>query len=447
MTKDFGVWRQRTGYGMADFASNLVWQVIALYLMFFYTDVVGLVAAQVGTLFLITRLIDGVADVTMGVIIDKTNTKWGKSRPWFLWGAIPFAVFGIATFYVPKIGPTGQLVYAFFTYLGLSLVYTMVNIPLSSILPSLTRDPQERTVLATTRIIFAILGSTLVSFCTLPMVDFFGGGSKSSGFLWTMVVFALTGALMFVYTFRNVEEKVKVRHKLITVREAFSSMKGNTPWYIFAVNIVFMWSAYFFQQSALIYYFTYNVGRPDIVKWVALISALVPMIGTFCTPFLAMKLHKRTTYMVACVINLLGIATMFAAQVWVTGLLLGLVVAAIGFGLRTTIYFSMQADPVDYGEWKNGISAPGIISSTNGFITKVAMAVSGAVFGWMLTSAHYVPNQPQQESALWAIKLSYLIIPAGMVVISMIIMSFYDLDKIYPKIRKEIDERNQAHLI
>jgi glycoside/pentoside/hexuronide:cation symporter, GPH family len=447
MTKDLGVWRQRTGYGIADFASNLVWQIIGVYLMYFYTDVVGLVAADVGLIFFAARLIDGFADVAMGVVIDKTKSKWGKSRPWFLWGAAPFAFFGIATFYAPNFGTQGQLVYAFVTYLGLSIAYTVVNIPLSSILPSLTRDPQERTVLATTRIMFAILGSTLVSACTLPMVKLLGGTSQKAGFFWTMVIFAVTGALLFVYTFTSVEEKVKVRHKQITVREAFVSLKGNRHWYIFAVNLLFMWSAYFFQTSTLIYYFTYNVGKPEIASEVAGVSAFVPIFGTFATPFLSSLFHKRTIYMIASVIYLTGIAIMLVAGFDIALLMTGVVVCMAGFGLRTTIYFSMQADPVDFGEWKTGISAPGVISSTNGFLTKVAWASSSAISGWMLTAAHYMPNHPQQASALWVIKLSYLIIPAGLAIVSMIIMSFYDLDKIYPKIRKEIDERNQAHII
>ena len=447
MPENIGVWRQRTGYGVADFASNLIWQVIALYLMYFYTDVVGLVAAEVGTMFLVARLVDGVADVAMGVVIDKTKSRWGKSRPWFLWGAFPFGLLGIATFCVPKIGHTGVLIYAFVTYLGLSLAYTMVNIPLSSILPSLTRDPHERTMLATVRIIFAILGSTIVSKYMLPLVSVLGGNSKRVGFFWTMVIFSVTGMLMFIYTFKNVEEKVRVLHHHITVKQAFSSLKGNWPWYIFAFNIIFMWGAYFFQQGGMIYYFTYYVRRPDIVSMAAAISAFAPIVGPFVTPFLSRRLHKRTTYMVASVINLSGLAIMMLSNVYVPGILAGVVISAVGFGLRTTIYFSMQADPVDYGEWKNGVSAPGVLCSANGFIGKVSMALSGAISGWLLTLAHYVPNQAQQTSALFAIKLNFLIIPASLVVISMIVMSFYNLDKIFPKIRAEIDARTESHII
>ncbi|MCY8235181.1 glycoside-pentoside-hexuronide (GPH):cation symporter [Priestia endophytica] len=441
MISKTGVWPQRIGYGIADFSCNLIWQTITLYLMFFYTDVVGIAAAQVGILFLLTRVIDGIADVAMGVVIDKTNTKWGKSRPYFLIGAIPFGLLAILAFYVPDIGPVGKLVYAYFTYLGLSLAYTMVNIPLASILPSLTSNGQERTMLATVRIIFASIGATAVSALTLPMVRTLGNGSQAQGFFWTIVIFAIVGTMLFFVTFKTVEEKVKIRQEKITVKQAFSTLRGNTPWYIFAFNILFMWGSYFFQQGALIYYFTYNVGRADLAAIVASIMAFVPIIGTFITPLFAKRMLKRTVFMIASTINLAGILIMLIANVNVPLLLIGAVVLALGHGLRQSIYFSMQADPVDYGEWKTGISAAGVISALNGFLGKVAMAGTGAISGWLLTKGNYVPNETQTSSALLAIKLNFLIIPAIMVVISMIIMCFYRLDKMYPAIRAELDHR------
>lgn len=262
--KGISKWRQRIGYGSADLACNLIWQMITLYLMYFYTDIFGLAAVQVSVLFLVTRVVDGVADVLMGILIDKTNTKWGKSRPYFLLGAIPFGLLAILAFYVPDIGPAGKLIYAYITYLGLSLAYTMVNIPMASILPSLTSDTNERTILATVRMIFSFVGATIVSVMTLPLVGWLGGDSKAQGFFWTMVIFAVVGTLLFFFTFRNVEEKVKMKLEKVTVKQTFSALKGNKPWYIFAVNILFMWGSFFFMQGSLIYYYTYNVGRPDL---------------------------------------------------------------------------------------------------------------------------------------------------------------------------------------
>ncbi|TCN25365.1 MFS transporter [Mesobacillus foraminis] len=444
MNTTAGVWRQRIGYGAADLSCNLVWQMIGLYLMFYYTDVVGLAAVQVSLLFLLTRVLDGVTDIVMGIIIDKTNTKWGKSRPYFLWGAVPFALLGILAFYVPDVGPAAKVLYAYMTYMGLSMAYTMVNIPLASILPSLTSDPQERTVLATVRIIFSFVGATAVSVLTMPMVNALGRGSQADGFFWTMVIFSVIACLFFFFTFKNVEEKVQVQVENVTVKQAFSTLKGNKPYYIFALNILFMWGSYFFQQGALIYYFTYNLDRPDLVGLIAGIGSFVPIAGTFLTPIIAKRMYKRTLFMIASVVNLAGILTMLFAGGVIPAIIVGAVIAALGFGTRQSIYFSMQADPVDYGEWKTGINAAGILSALNGFLGKVTMAVAGALFGLMLEWGHYVPNETQTTEALFAIKLGYLIIPAVLVVISMMIMSFYNLDKIYPKIRAEINARNAA---
>ncbi|MBA4601375.1 glycoside-pentoside-hexuronide (GPH):cation symporter [Thermoactinomyces mirandus] len=441
MSSMANVWRQRIGYGVADLSCNLVWQMITLYLMFYYTDVVGLAAVQVSLLFLLTRILDGVTDIIMGIIIDKTNTKWGKSRPYFLWGAIPFALLGILAFYVPDVGPAAKLIYAYMTYMGLSMAYTMVNIPLASILPSLTRDPQERTILATVRIIFSFVGATVVGVFTMPLVRLLGGGSQADGFFWTMVIFSVIACLLFFFTFKNVEEKVKIQVEKVTVRQAFSALKGNKPYYIFALNILFMWGSYFIQQAALIYYFTYNLGRPDLVSVIAGIASFVPLAGTFLTPFIAKKMLKRTVFMIASVVNLTGILIILFAGLSISWIIVGAVIAAIGYGTRQSIYFSMQADPVDYGEWKTGINAAGILSAINGFLGKVTMAVTSALFGLLLDWSHYIPNVDQTENVLFAIKLGYLIIPAVLVVLSIITMSFYNLDKIYPDIRAEIDRR------
>lgn len=296
-------------------------------------------------------------------------------------------------------------------------------------------------MLATVRIIFALFGSTAVSVLTMPMVNTLGNGSQSQGFFWTMVIFSVIACFLFFYTFRNVREKVVVQAEKTTVKQALSTLKGNKPYYVFAVNILFMWGAYFFQQGALIYYFTYNLDRADLVALIAGIGSFVPIVGTVLTPIIAKRMYKRTLFMISSAVNLVGLFIMLAAGGNIAILITGAIVSAIGHGARQSIYFSMQADPVDYGEWKTGINAAGILSALNGFIGKVTMAVAGALFGMMLTWGNYVPNEVQTKEALLAIKMGYLIIPAICVIISMIIMRFYNLDKIYPQIRAEIDAR------
>ena len=191
-----GLWRQRIGYGSSDFACNLIWQMISLYLLYFYTNVMHLNAAAVSVMFLITKFIDGISDLIVGFLIDKTNTKWGKSRPWILFGAIPFGVTAVLAFSVPNISQTGMLIYAYVTYILLSTSYTIVNIPMASILPALSEDPHERTVLASCRTFFSSIGSTVVSAFALTLVDKFGNGNEAKGYLITMTVYGIAAMLI-----------------------------------------------------------------------------------------------------------------------------------------------------------------------------------------------------------------------------------------------------------
>ena len=255
------LYRQRFGYGMGDFACNLIWQVISLYLLYFYTDVMKLNAAAIATMFVVCRVIDGITDVLVGFAIDKTRTKWGKSRPWFLFGAIPFALSAFLAFSVPNISPNGKLIYAYVTYIFLSFMYTVVNIPLASILPALTDDMNERTVLATWRKFMAFMGSTIVSATALTLVQLAGHGNEALGFRVVMGIFGVVGCLCFFLTFALVRENnLQESEKQATLKETVKSLAQNTPWKLFALNILFMWTGFFMQSAALVYYYKYYVG-------------------------------------------------------------------------------------------------------------------------------------------------------------------------------------------
>lgn len=436
----FTLWRQRLGYGIADLSCNLVWQLISLYLMFFYTDVMGLPAYYVGIMFLVTRLVDGVADVLMGLVIDNTSTRWGRCRPYLLIGAIPFGLLCVLAFYVPDFGTTGKLIYAFVTYLCLSFLYTIVNIPFCAMLPFITNDSRERTTLSAVRILLGSLGSTIVAVATLPLVNSLGNGNQTQGFFYTAVIFGVCATFFLFLSFRNVEEKITITQEKMTLARAWQSLKSNRPWFVFACNIFLMWGAFFFQTGALVYFFHYYVGNTELTAIIAGISTFVPLLGTLTVPLLASRMKKRHVYLVASAINLLGMGIMIASGVAVWGLIIGAIVLSLGAGQRTAIYFSMQADPVDYGVWKTGINTAGILTSINGFLGKVAMAGAGAITGVLLSGGGYVANQIQSPSALFAIKACYLYIPAGLIVASMLwIGRFYRLDDDYERIRSDLD--------
>lgn len=384
LTRGF-LYRQRFGYGLGDFACNLIWQVISLYLLYFYTDVVHLDAKAIAAMFVVCRVIDAITDVLVGFAIDKTRTKWGKSRPWFLFGAIPFAISAFLAFSVPDISPDGKLAYAYVTYIFLSFMYTVVNIPLASILPTLTDDMNERTVLATWRKFLAFLGSSIVSATALTLVEVTGRGQEALGFRIVMGMFGVVGCVCFFLTFFLVRENnLQENVKSATLKETIHSLGQNTPWKLFALNIMFMWTGYFLQSSALVYYYKYYIGSTAMASLVATIMTMIPMVANLTVPFLAKRLGKRNLYSSAASVQLLGLIVILAGGYHTGIIVTGAVISACGYGVKESIYFSMQADPVDYGEWKTGIQATGTLSSLNGFLGKVAQAAAG--IGSMLGS-------------------------------------------------------------
>lgn len=439
------LWKQRIGYGVSDFACNLIWQMISLYLLFFYTDVMELNAGAVSLMFVVTRFIDAGTDLLIGYCIDHTRTRWGKSRPYFLFGAVPFAVFAVLAFSVPNISPNGKLIYAYITYIGLSFMYTVVNIPMASILPSLTANADERTNLSTARKFFAFLGSTIVSSCSLGMIQFFGKGSEAAGYRIVMIIFGVIGCAMFFFTFATVRERVvQTKKEKVTMKQTLQSLGKNRPWKLFALNIIFMWTGFFLQSSALIYYFTYYVGSAKMATTVATIMSIVPMIVNFFVPVLSKRIGKRNLYVASAGMQFAGLAVLWLGETNVAMIVAGALIMAAGYGMKESIYFSIQADPVDYGEWKTGINTAGTLSSINGFLGKCAQALAGGMAGFLLAQSGYVARaEVQTVLALTAIKAMYIYIPLILLICSIITMMFYNLDKDYPRIKEELDKRHE----
>ena len=442
------MWRMRLGYGSSDFACNLVWQMISLYLLFFYTNVMHLDAMAISTMFLVTRVIDGGTDLLVGMLVDRTNTRWGKSRPWILAGAFPFAIFAVLAFSVPDISASGKLLYAYVTYIGLSFAYTMVNIPMASILPALTADQQERTNLASARVFFSFVGSTVVSSLTLLLVDKFGGGNQALGFKIVMMIFGVISCLVFIFTFCNTKERVMTRKKeKVNIVQSLKAVFNNKPYLFFILNIVWLFGALSIQSGAIIFYFSYVVGSASLASIVATLTTMLPIISNFAAPFLAKKMLKRDIMNLGSLIQLVGLGILYFGSGSISVMLVGVVISSLGFGLRQSMHFSMQADPVDYSEWKSGHDVAGTMSAMNGFIGKVAMAIAGSASAALLAMGGYDANLTvQPESAQAVITAMYVFIPAVSIILSMITMRFYNLDKEYPKIKAELDARHQEQL-
>lgn len=436
------LWRQRIGYGSSDFACNLIWQMISLYLLYFYTDVMHLNPAQISVMFLITKIFDGFTDLVVGFLIDKTHTRWGKSRPWIFAGAIPFAVTAVLAFSVPDISQRGMLIYAYVTYMLLSLAYTIVNIPMASILPALTADPQERTNLATSRVIFSHIGSTVVSAFALKMVDRFGSGNEALGFRIVMMIFGVVGCLIFFFCFFNTKEHVRFSEEKVSLKASLHCLMHNEPWLLFALNIIWHFGGFVIQAGAIIFYFTYNLNNKELASIAATLTTLVPTVTAFCVPFLAKLTTKRNLMIVGAFFHGTGLFVIFLGGTNIAVVLTGVIVAALGHGLKGSMHFAIQPDPVDYGEWKSGINTAGTLSAVNGFVGKVGMAVASAIAAALLAASGYVANAAQQpQAALDAIRAMYIWIPIATNILTMITYMFYNLDKKLPGIIKELEER------
>ncbi|MFR3729372.1 glycoside-pentoside-hexuronide (GPH):cation symporter [Lacrimispora sp.] len=436
------LWRQRIGYGSSDFACNLIWQVISLYLLYFYTDVMHLNAAAVSVMFLVTKVFDGFTDLAVGFLIDRTNTKWGKSRPWIFAGAIPFAITAVLAFSVPDISQKGMLIYAYVTYMLLSLAYTVVNIPMASILPALTADSRERTNLATSRVFFSYIGSTVVSAFALKLVDQLGGGNEAVGFRIVMMIFGALGCLVFFFCFFNTKERVRINEEKVSIKASLNCLIHNKPWLLFAANIIWFFGGYVIQAGAIIFYFTYNLNNKELSSVAATITTLIPVVTNLCVPFLSRLTTKRNLMIAGSVLHGAGLIIIFIGGSFVPLVLVGVVIGALGYGLKGSMHFAIQPDPVDYGEWKSGVNISGTLSAVNGFIGKVGMAVASSVAAAMLAASGYVANAPvQQASALHAISAMYIWIPIATNVLTIVTFLFYDLDKKLPEINKELEAR------
>lgn len=430
-TKSIGKWRLRIGFASADLACNLVWQMISLYLLFFYTNVMGLGAAAVATMFLVTKIIDGLTDIIVGFLIDKTNTRMGKSRPWILGGAIPFGITLVLCFSVPDISPDAKLIYAYITYSLLSLAYTIVNVPLGSLLPALTEDYVERTNLATTRIVLATVGSTIVAALTLPMVSFFGQGNDSFGFQVVAIIFAVIGVLIFFFSVANTREISSSMNegKVSLAKNLIGMMKCKVFW-INNLVAFFMFGGSIIGAASLTYYFMYVVQNPMLASIAATLITVIGLLGNIMPPFLVKYMSKKNGVILGNLIAAIGILIIFLGGTTLVIQLLGISIYGIGNGLRQTLIFAISPDAIDFCTRKVGSNVAGAFSAMTGFCVKVASAIASSLVASLLAIGNYDATlEFQPQSAINMITVAFIFIPIVCSVITSVTMIFYNLDK------------------
>lgn len=438
--------KEKIGYGLGDAASSMFWKIFSMYLLFFYTDVFGLAPAVVGTMFLITRIWDSCFDPIVGIIADRTKTKWGKFRPYLLWVAIPFAVIGVLTFYTPDFDEKGKIIYAYVTYSLMMMIYSLINVPYASLLGVMSSDRKDRNTLSSYRMVFAFGGSLLALWLIEPLVNYFGGSLNSkTGWLATIIVFGVITTAFFWACFFFTKERVKpIENEQSNLKEDLKDLLKNKPWWILLGAGIGTLVFNSIRDGAAVYYFKYYVSSsvnfdftlfgtdfhmtPTSIYLV--LGQAANIIGVIIATPIANKIGKKNTFFGAmAVASILSLAFYFFGKEDVLLIMSFQVLISICAGCIFPLIWSMYADSADYSEWKQGRRATGLVFSASSMSQKFGWTIGGAGTGWLLGYYGFQANVEQTAVTQNGIQLMLSILPAIAAAISVAFILFYPLSE------------------
>ena len=439
--------KERIAYGFGDMSSSMFWKIFSYYLPFFYSNIFGLSLVDAGVLVLVTRIWDAVSDPMMGVIADRTNTRWGKYRPYLLWVAPFFSIAGILLFTTPDVGYGGKLVWAYVTYILMMTVYTGINVPYGAMLGVLTDDTNEKTVFSSFRMFFAYGGSFISLFCWEPLTNMFGGYDSPEGWFWGMVVIAAACFVMFIICFLFTREHLKTV-STVSVGSDFKALLSNKPWWLL-IGAALCFNLFNTVRGATVAYYFQDIIGPDIsLVFFGLMFAFYAglflgvgevsnMVGVAsCVP-ISNKLGKKTTFiMVNASLFVLSFLFFFIpctpTGYWV--MLIFQVVISVLTGIMSPLVWSMYADVSDYAELEFKTASTGLIFSSSSMAQKFGGAIGGAAVLWLLDSYGYITDATQLAAgvaqpaeALSCLRWLMSFIPACVALVSMCIVWFYPL--------------------
>ncbi len=453
--------KEKIGYGFGDMASSMFWKLFGSYLMIFYTDIFGLPAAIVGTMFLITRIWDSLSDPVMGAIADRTTTKWGKFRPYILWGAFPFGIIGVLTFTTPSLGMTGKIIYAYITYSLMMGVYTVVNVPYASLLGVMSPNPKDRNTLATFRMSFAYIGSFIALLLFMPIVNLFSGDNadiiaQQKGWTMGVGVIAVICVILFVLTFALTRERVKpIKQKQAKLKEDLRDLAKNKPWWILLGAGISALVFNSIRDGATVYYFKYFIveesftnvslfGFSFVLSGLYLaIGQVANIVGVVLAAPISNRIGKKNTYLGAMAIaSILSVIFFWFSKEQLALIFVFQVLISICAGSIFPLLWSMYADCTDYSELQTGNRATGLIFSSSSMSQKFGWAIGSALTGWLLAYYGFQANQVQSAETLTGIKMFMSILPAIGTVLSVIFISMYPLsEKKMEKIVSQLETR------
>ncbi|MEF9940187.1 MAG: MFS transporter [Clostridium sp.] len=442
-------WETRISYAGGDVACNVIFGMIGTLLTLFYTDYVGINPATVGMVMLVSRLFDGISDLIMGIIVERTNSRWGKSRPWILWMSVPYALSAVLLFSVPKSTALVQAIYLFVTYnFCTTICYTAINLPYGSLSAMMTRDSSERDMLSIVRMGLSPLGRIMAVTCTLPLVKLFG--DNQAAWVKTMSVWAVVALILLIICFWRCKETVVISAKqnkeAIPLKKGLKGLVKNQ--YFWAVLILWMLQSVSFGISGTIlpYYCKYIFHNDTwMYSFLYLTETLILVACIFsCTPFIR-KFGKRNVAFAGAVIALAGQLLFFLNPQSFSWMVMSCVARAIGLAPLNAVVFGMIGDVVEFGQWKNHMRQESLVFAGGSIGTKVGAGVASAAMTGLLSVAGYISSSTgavvQPQEVLNMIVSIYKFGPIIVAALAVITLFFYKLDKQYPAIMTELMQR------
>jgi GPH family glycoside/pentoside/hexuronide:cation symporter len=471
--------REKIGYSLGDGAANFIFQTMMLLQLSFYTDSFGLTAASAATLFLVARLWAAVCDPIFGALADRTNTRWGKFRPWILWTAVPFGVIGYFAFTTPDWGSTAKIIYAYVTYTLLMTIYSANNNPYSALSGVITGNMDQRASLSSVRFVVVALATIAIQGFTLPMVNHFGGGDSAKGYQITMGIFCALAMIFFLITFLTTKERVQPPPQQKTsLKQDLSDLVKSKQWLIMFFVMLFIFIFLTMRNGMLVYFFKYylniesqkefllNIDKvlfgffstigltgesADIAgnafSVVNIIGQLAAIVGIALSNKMAQKFAKRDVLKIWLGIAALAAVLFIAApptSIWLVFILSTLFNFA--WGVTMPLPWAMMGDVADYSEWKNNRRATGIVFAGIVVGLKVGMALGGFLAGKLLSLYGYVSNVEQSASSIKGIRLTVSIYPVIAIIICIICLLIYDINrKTELQMQDELAERRKSY--
>lgn len=452
--------KEKVGYGFGDVASSMFWKLFGMYLLFFYTDVMGIAATAVGTMFLVTRIWDTFFDPVVGTLSDRTHSRWGKFRPYILYMAVPFGIIGVLTFTTPDYSATGKLLYAYITYSAMMMIYSLINVPYASLLGVISADGKERNTLASFRMAFAFGGSLIALALIEPLVNFFSkaGGRENLQLGWQLgvAVIAVICVILFLLCFAWVKERVQpIKDEQSSLKEDVKDLWKNKPWWILLGAGIAALIFNSIRDGATLYYFKYYIQNAQAFKLGSIsithstlylvLGQAANIAGVILASPIGNKIGKKNTYLGAMVIaSVLSTGFYWLGRGQLTLIFIFQFLISICAGIIFPLLWSMYADIADYSEWRNGRRATGLIFSSSSMSQKFGWTIGGALTGWLLGAFGFKANEVQADAAQNGILLMLSFLPAIGSVLSIIFIAMYPLsEERIATISAELEQRRK----